>query len=461
MFKSLCLICMMIFFSGLRAQTSDGNATAYASFFTYASTGNELPFWFRANQNGAFPIANSTTQLLRAGFNKSLDIDSIKSWDYFYGTDLVAGYAGEGYFQPNQYWAGTRFLGMVLRVGAKADSIRYSGLSSTNGNLDASNNARPVPKITLFTNGYLYFHFLPGWLSFKGLYEEGMLWDSSFVQDAHLHHKNFYFKVDLPRNWNFSIGLEHYVFWGGVSPTRGRFPGWEEYFRYVFGMEGGSGATESDQINVSGNQMGMYNVEVNKVWENYHLTLYWNHPFEDHSGMEFANYPDGLWGVHWGQKKQDKLLTDIVYEWMYTLNQTGDPAVNPERGGDNYFNHGEYQSGYTHYAGMMGTPLFVPTLKSSEVSTGFESTRMWMHHIGLKGNLMKNMSWKALCTYSRNFGSYGNVYPEPLSQLSVMGEFVYQLPRLPLKLNAALASDSGKRFENRSGVSFGIEWTPL
>ncbi len=460
MTRIFLLIFLMSLVTGVIAQTADGNITAYASFYSYASTGKELPFWFRANQNGAFPIANNTTQLVRAGFFRNLEQNSSKSLDYFFGTDLVAGYAGEVYYQPNQYWAGVRIFGMLLRVGAVADTIRYAGLSSSNGNLDASNNARPVPKITLSSNGYLHFRFLPGWLGMKGLYEEGMLWDSSFVQDAHLHHKNFYFRVDLPDSWNFSAGIEHYVFWGGVSPTQGRYPGWEEYFRYVFGLKGGSGATESDQINVSGNQLGIYNLEVNKCWKNQHMTLYYNHPFEDHSGMEFVNYPDGLWGIHWGQKKQDKLLTDLVYEWMYTLNQTGDPAVNPERGGDNYFNHGEYQSGYTHFAGMMGTPLFVPTLKSAGVSAGFESTRMWMHHLGLKGMLKKNLSWKTMITYSRNFGAYGNVYPEPLTELSVMGEFVYQFPMLPLKLSAAIANDSGDRFENRSGVFFGIKWIP-
>ncbi|HWR99626.1 MAG TPA: capsule assembly Wzi family protein [Prolixibacteraceae bacterium] len=460
MFKSLCLIGVMFLFSGLEAQTTDSEPTAYASFYSYASTGKELPFWFRANQNGVFPLANSTTQLFRAGFYKGLDFSSSNSWDYFYGADLVAGYAGDGYFQANQYWVGARFLTMVLKVGAMADSIRFGGLSSSNGNMYASNNARPVPKITLSTNGYQYFRFLPGWLSVKGLYEEGMLWDSSFVQDAHLHHKNFHFRVDLPDRWNFSLGIEHYVFWGGVSPTQGRYPGWEEYFRYVFGLEGGSGATESDQINVSGNQLGMYNLEINKIWRNNQLTFYWNHPFEDHSGMELFNLPDGLWGVHWGQKKQQKIVTDVVYEWMYTLDQTGNPQVYTIRGGDNYFNHGEYQSGFTHFAGMMGTPLFVPALKTSEVSAGFESTRMWMHHLGIKGALLEDLSWKAMCTYSRNYGSYGNVYSEPLSQLSVMGQFVYRFQSLPLELSAALANDSGDRFENRTGFSFGLKWMP-
>ena len=449
---------LLVFVLGLKAQQGSSTTTIYASIRSYASSGKELPFWFRANQNGTFPVGNGTTQLLRAGISRVMSEGSANRWDVTYGTDLAGGFAGKSYFQPNQYWLGVRYQWLVLKAGAQADPIRFGGLSSTNGNMDASNNARPVPNLSLSTNGYISFPFNPGVFSWKALYSEGMLWDNSYIQNAHLHHKNFYFKMDLPQKWNFSLGVEHYVFWGGVSPELGKMPGWEEYFRYAFGMKGGKGASTIDRINVAGNQLGFYGLEVNKQWKYQQLTFYWNHPFEDRSGMELVNIPDGLWGVHWEKKQQSHFLTEVVYEWVYTLNQSKDPRISPIRGGDSYFNHGEYQSGYTHYAHMMGSPLFVPMLDANGVSKGFESTRMWMHHLGLKGWLRHDLFWKTMLTYSENFGEYQNPYPEPHGEFSYLGEINYQMPRFPLQLSGGLAGDTGNRFEERVGGFFGLKW---
>jgi len=114
---------------------------------------------------------------------------------------------------------------------------------------------------------------------------------------------------------SLSLGLEHYVFWGGVSPIYGQLPEWNEYFRYVFGMTGGEAANLTDQANASGNQLGSYNLEINKDWQTASVSFYWNHPYEDRSGRELANIRDGLWGAHLGMKNREAFITDIVYEY--------------------------------------------------------------------------------------------------------------------------------------------------
>ena len=68
----------MILVLGLKAQQESSIPAIYASFHSYASGGKELPFWLRANQNGTFPVGNSTTQLLRAGFYRPMNQDSAK-----------------------------------------------------------------------------------------------------------------------------------------------------------------------------------------------------------------------------------------------------------------------------------------------------------------------------------------------------------------------------------------------
>ncbi|MCK9639111.1 MAG: capsule assembly Wzi family protein [Prolixibacteraceae bacterium] len=456
----LFLLLFQVSVSGLKAQEGSSSPTFYASFRSYASTGKDLPFWFKANQNGTPPLDDNATQLLRTGFFRNMDIDTSYPWDYCYGTELVGGYTGKSYFQPNQYWAGIRYQWLVVKAGAEADPVRFGGLSSTNGRMDASNNARPLPQVSLGTNGYTSFPFKSGPLTWKALYAEGILLDNSWVQNAHLHHKNFYVKMDLSGEWNISAGVEHYVFWGGTSPTLGRLPGKEAYFNYLLSRQVSKELSNGDQVNIVGNQLGLYNLEVNKQWEYDQLTFYWNHPFQDRQEMKLANISDGLWGIHW-EKQKPQILNEIVYEWMHTLNQSGNPLTSPGNGGDNYFYQGDYQSGFTHYSRMMGTPLFIPVVDANGVSNGFESTRMWMHHVGMKGFLGKNLSWKMLMTFSRNFGTNGNYFTKPLDELSILDELVYRIPRKSLQLLCGIASDSGNHFENRLGIYIGVKWMPV
>jgi hypothetical protein len=155
---------------------------------------------------------------------------------------------------------------------------------------------------------------------------------------------------------------------------------------------------------------------------------------------------------------------------MYTKNQSGVdnmvPSPTPEDpyrmvsldGDDKYFNHFVYSSGYTHYGQMMGTPLFVPIIDSNGMSHGFRSSRMWMHHLGLKGWLNSSLSWKTMLTYSKNFGEHHTPFPSPQSEFSFLAEMIYHFPNLPLQLMAAFAGDAGDRFEKRYGGSLGIKW---
>jgi len=436
---------------------------------TAVSSGKDLPFWMVSNQNGIYSLHNSSYLLLQAGLNRSMERDSLKKWGYTYGANMVYGFAGTSDFQPNEYWLGIRFNQLILKAGAQSDPIIYSGLSSTNGDINRSRNARPVPGLSLSTKGYIPFLFAKKWFSFRFLYEEGILNDKQAIMNAHLHHKNIYFHARFTSTLSLSIGLEHYVFWGGYSLKYGHLPEWSQYFRYVLGLAGGVGATLNDQMNVSGNQLGSYNLKLKKDWTKVITTFYWNHPFNDRSGMEFDNWIDGLWGIHIATKKRNSFVTDIVYEYMYTLNQSGSilqkPAPTPEnpnrvtgRGMDDYFNHGIYTSGFTHYQRMMGTPLFVPTIGSDGISKGFESSRMWMHHLGISGTLGNGFYWKSLTTLSRNFGTYLNIYPTPLDEFSFLAECSYAGPKLPFIVKTGLAGDFGKRFEQRQGGYLSIDF---
>lgn len=473
------LVLTLFICSGLIAQETKKQTDFNVSFDTYLSSGDDLPFWMTSNKNGVLSLHNGNYQLIQAGFTKKLEPDSVNKWSYTWGANFVYGYGEKSDFQANQYWFGVRHKWLIIKAGAQPDPILYEGLSSTNGNLDRSNNARPLPGISLTTNNYIPFLFWKKWFSFRAEFEEKFYSNHAFVKDAHLHHKSLYGKATLPLNWSVTAGLEHFVDWGGTSPTEGAMPGWSQYFNYILGLKAGPGAYTDDRLNKSGNQLGIYSVEIKKVWSKSSVSLYWNHLFEDRSGMEMVNWLDGLWGIHLSKKDKSALITDFVYEYMYTLNQSGSihhhPSPTPSnpgritgRGRDNYFDHYIYRS-FTYYNRMMGTPLFVPRIGADGVADGFASTRMWMHHIGMKGALGSGVYWKTMLTLSRNFGVYNEsfpwsadfgqaVYPVPKDEFSFLCELNYRGNKLPFQVNVGIAGDYGDRFESRTGAYAGISY---
>jgi len=439
-----------------------------ASFGSYASSGKDLPFWMVSNQNGVFSMKNPGYQLFQFGFERGLKEDSLKKWGLTYGTNLVYGYAGASDFQLNQYWLGTRYKWLEMKVGAQSDPILYGGLSSTNGNMDWSNNARPLPGIALSTNRFVPFFFWKKWFSVKAFYAEYLLDDKQYVEHAHLHHKYVYGRASFD-SWKIGLGLDHWVFWGGTSPDYGELPGFESYLNYIVGLRGQSGSPGQDKTNAAGNSLGLYVLTVEKDYRDFRFTFYYNHPFEDRSGLEMVNLPDGLWGLYFNLKKEKTFLKDIVYEFQSTMNQSGtynmveigNTGIRTGRGDDNYFNHGVYKSGFVHYNRMMGTPVFVPVIGANSISQGFDNTRILLHHIGVSGWLSERLCWRSMLTWSRSFGTYNPSdvkFPYPLDQFSFLTECGYNLKNLPIRFNVGIAGDYGERFETRTGGYAGISW---
>ena len=66
--------------------------------------------------------------------------------------------------------------------------------------------------------------------------------------------------------------------------------------------------------------------------------------------------------------------------------------------------------------------------------------------------------WKSLITISRDYGSYGNVYTDPLDEFSFLAEGSYNGAKLPFAVKAGVADGYGDRFEQRIGGYLGIEF---
>ena len=441
---------------------------------TMVSTGDQVPFWLQMNQLGIYDDADPFQQLFLLNFKGGPQTDFEDHFQLSYGLNIVGRLSDHATFRPNEYWARLHYKNWYIHLGSKSEPVFANGLSLTNGNMFLSNNARPLPRVGFGVNNFKIAK--EGWFnhfSFDFDYNEYFLLDDRYVDDAHLHHKRLDINYAFASHWTVSAGFDHWVFWGGTVPATGNrdafeMPGFEDYFRYITGRVGSSDAPETDQLNVAGNQLGLYLASLEYENEDNYLKLYWQHLWEDRSGMQFENAPDGLWGIYWQQKRPHQLLESVVLEYANTRDQSGPhhkfhpdpdrPDYETGEGEDNYFTHGTYKSGFVSYNRMMGIPLFIPVIEDG-ISKGFNNTRFWAIHNGMDGWISKTVSWKTLLTYSKHYGRYGSEYIAPKEFVSAAVQIGYMLPTIPMQCALKLAYDDGDILQSNFGAELQFTYT--
>lgn len=455
-----------ISFLGGFAQSIQERQTISIESHTLVSSGNQVPFWLQMNQLGIFDGSDQFQQLVLLNWYGEPNSASDDKLQLTYGANVLGRLSENSVFRFNEYWARLHFKKWYFHVGAKSEPIFANGLSLTNGNLFISNNARPNPRIGVGTNKFQFTQ--SGWLgkfTFDAEYNEYFLLDDRFVDHAHLHHKRLDVSYAISSRWMFSAGLDHWVFWGGTIPAYGnhdafKMPGFQDYLRYVLGRPGSSRALEFDQANVEGNQLGQFLGSLTYNGEKSMLKMYYGHLWEDRSGFQFENAPDGLWGIYWKRLQPAPLFQSLVVEYVNTRDQSGQyHKYNPDlinrpnyqigQGRDDYFNHGLYKSGFVSYNRMIGLPLFIPEIVDG-VSKGFPNTRLWGIHLGMNGWLTKQADWKTMLTYSRHYGKYGDLYPSPKQFLSAAAQIGYHADSF-FALSLKLAYDHGEILDSGFG----------
>lgn len=461
--KLVSLFLAALLSCSLLAQVADEKPTITLQSRSLVSSGEQVPFWLQSNQLGMIDPEDSFQQLfLFQLFGKSQK--SNNNLAVSYGLSLLGRLADHAVFQPVEYWSRMHRKQWYLHLGAKSEPIFADGLSLTNGNLFLSNNARPMPRIGFGATDFRLFN--QGWLSrffFDLEYNEYFLLDDRVVENANLHHKRLDISYMISPEWTFSAGLDHWAHWGGNSPEYGQLPGFEDYIRYVFGKVGSESAPDTDRNNVAGDHLGQYIVSLEHDTKKHQLSFYWQHLWEDGSGMRFENAPDGLWGVHWKEKKMHQLLESVVLEYVNTRHQSGRFHKEPDpdhpgevfgNGRDNYFNNSVYRSGFVSYQRMIGLPLFMPGINEDGIATGFANTRMWAIHHGMGGWFSDDVNWKTQVTYSKHYGQHGAEYNSPAELFSLGAQLAYSLPQKPLSFSLKLAYDRGAIMDSGFGAEF-------
>lgn len=487
-----------------------------------ASSGGVSPFWATANRYDIVPQGYGATFMLQTGMQS----DTTKAFQWGWG--VSAGVSTDTYRPvcviPDEAYGTVRWKFLSLDLGLKrrqqdflAPGNDLGTLSTTGGNMIWSGNAATMPGYT-FNVGKVTIPGTQGYLSLFGRFGDYCATDRRYVQWSHIHNTAFGMQVGLSpdKRWLLTAALDHYAMWGGTSPEYGKLDmSIKSYCRMLVGASGNY--SEGDAINVIGNQLGHMILRLDYKADKWSLAFQHDHPYEDKSGMLFRNFPDGVNTLAFRLEDRKFWITDVVYEFQYTLWQGGTcerrPATQEEidrgdvrllrepdgtysyivGGEDNYFNNIEYRSGWTHGARIIGNPFFLPlgTLDGSfnpdsekfreAVAQGagkslvaIENNRVMVHHLGISGTLFRMIPYKLMLTHSLNYGIYhSELYTgfdmwrkdwseqwrqKPKVQFS--GAFQCEVPLFRNKffIVPAICWDRGQVLGNRVGATLGLRY---
>ena len=419
----------------------------YISVHGFLSQERSLPFWLYTNTNNT--IARESTYSLRTGVKKSWNVGKSGTLSTGAGLNMRDGVNNNTQIEElfatyTQNWFG-------LNAGVKHRDKSHLGLSIINGDILWTGNARSIPGVQLKTATPIS---IIEWLSFKAELGHYELNDDRIIDKARIHHKSLDITFKLSPNKQLTAGLSHYVQWAGTSAEFGEQPGGvEDFARLFFGKTGGN--TRNDQINSLGNHLGSYRINYHIDLPKQELDFYHHSLFEDRSGRELNNFPDGVWGVALKLNKNPFIKT-LLLEYIQTVSQSGRPRAtsggeNQQSGGDNYFGNSVYVSGWTYQGNVIGLPFILRNSTNSFTT----NNRSYALHAGAAGSY-RRYDFSIKSTLVENLGTYSLPYED--SEIAV---YTYGVLAINSKIgifNFQAGIDVSSIVPNRVGAGVGYTY---
>lgn len=411
---------------------------------TFVSSNTNLPFWSRTNQYGTVPLKGNFLTL-RADISKDNMPVFVKSKKIKWGYGLE-GVVNIG--KVNQILLPQAFLKVKLGSfefygGRRKEIVGLVDSSLSSGSLIWSGNTLPMPKIQISIPEYTSI-IGKGLISIKGSYAHGWF-DNDKLVHSYLHQKTFYGSIGKP-SWKLKFygGFNHQVQWGGKINLPYSFPSVKNntlpssISDYIYAVSGvslnyttrqknlnTSQYTSYDLTNRVGNHIGTIDIAAELHLKKMNVLVYRQSVYDDGSLFYLANVTDGLQGVSFSLKPQERKISinKIVVEYLNTTNQGS--IVGPEspitsiRGRDNYFNHGQFINGWAYKGRTLGTPFIIPAseIKNSlplyniDVPPYFpayftNNNRVRVLYLGAKLTILNKYYYKVRIAHSKNYGTY-------------------------------------------------------
>jgi hypothetical protein len=297
--------------------------------------GQDLEWWSKYNKNG-LSYKNSSISLF---YTKKFTKYDFTFSSYFSDDNLII---GESFIKFDLPFNSNIKLGKYYR-----DFSHYLNDSLSSGSMLISKNAMPLKKI-----GFLGEYSLKNNRVFKLSYglSHSILGTNMFYSKSPNIHEKFLYLHKTDNKYEYGIGFVHEAMWGGSSNVKGVFPSSFNDFLKVFVSADGPLEDGQAHANALGNHLGIWDFYLIKNKKNGYLKFYYQHLFEDTSGLRFDNKSDGLWGFEYSN---DSSNINLVIEYLNTSNQDSDPPYVDE----SYYNHFEYILGWSYKGYVLGNPF--------------------------------------------------------------------------------------------------------
>ena len=427
-----------------------------------ASSGQFAPFWFHSSSFGTVS-ARPFSGTLQGGIYKH-ENNPTRWIDYSASAQVAMQADGGFHIYPSSAYVSARLYVFRITAGFKPDTYDYDTPCPelTSGNLLFSQNSRPMPRITVSTNGYIPFPFLFGYVEVKAGLTHGWFIDNTYVSRSFLHHKYIGGRIGGSLPVNVSYEFHHAAQWGGVSPVHGELGNSVSSYLRIFSARNG-GNNDNDRMNAEGNHVGSQQLTLTAKGNGWQVCAYWQNFFEDAPIKPIwssVNIADGLWGICFKQNKW-RYIEGALYELTNTTDQSGllhdiDGLV--IGGNDSYFTNSIYRNGWNFYLRSIGTPFITSPLYNTDTDTETQTlnNRVIAHHAGLYGDI-QGYHYRILASHVTNYGKY-NLTDIPSNRrikshntaLLIELEHCFQ-KAWGLHFRLSLAADIGSQFGNSFG----------
>jgi hypothetical protein len=433
-----------------------------------AASNSRTPFWLRSNQFGTVPL-ESPSAIVSAAANGLWGNPAQNRKPYVKaGVELVGNVNRSSRFVLPQAYAAVHLGHGELYIGRRKEINGITDTLLTSGSYALSGNAVPITQIRIGTKDYAPLKFTRGVISVNAFFSHGWFSNTDSIKNSYLHAKALFVRIGKPE-WKIRLygGMTHYVQWGGHSNYLGPYfanegklaSGWEAFKLAIWPRsetKGGS-LTNYDTLNRTGNHLGSTDFAFDIRLKKSSLLFYMQHPWEDMSGIVFANFPDGIYGARWQNTETNRSagfqLRALTLEYATTRNQSG-PTM--PKGYDEYFVNFQYLDGWTHQRRVLGTPFFTrymdsaPAYRNKIAPKSFKSminnNSIELIHVGVVGRFRSGVTVATLLSQSWNYGHpYERGFSSAVKQFSGLLEVT--IPNLAalngVSCKASIAYDKG------------------
>lgn len=526
---SVLLYIVCVCFSMMIEKTSAQNKLnikQYVQLNSIISDGDNAPFGLTANKQGLSSIETSNGYA-RYGILVDGKIGKKGDWNYSAIMDIATGYNRTRSVDIHQVYADLSWKWLTMGIGAKERfaemrefcRVTNSAIATNNvnrffpnlyynnigelgtGGLVYSGNSAPIPQFRLEVPQYVDIPGTNSWVKLRGHIAYGIYLDHDFqkkftnknrnaryAKNVLYHSKALFMKLGKPSVFPLTMegGLEMYSQFGGdiythasgkiISMPRGG----KDFFKAFIPLSGDESTPNTEQANISGNQIGNWHLAFTLHTNPVDVRLYGEHMFDDFSQLFFFEYQSNRYGkreivyypwrdIMLGLSVTNKtgvldFISNIYYEYISTYDQSGagynDPNQNYKEqmdGMDNYYNHSVYPG--WHYHGMgIGNPLVLSPLYNKNGDLTFSGNRLKAHHVGVNGALGTKipLMYKIIYTYSENWGTYFIPFDEKKYTTSLSADIIYSPQKSNWLFSLSLAYDKSNYIGNNMGVMLSL-----